>query len=283
MIAWLALLLPLGAIAGGAQKSLLSGGFDVPGSQTMDVEKVLGKEFHASSMSSVVVVYQDGGQTVSDAGFAAGATKGDKALRALPEVESVRSYFDTGDRSLVSVNQEAAISLVALKGGDSGAQDAVPILRDHLRDLGIDAKVTGFPAIQYDTYQISQSDLKRTESITFPVVLIFLLLFFGTVVSALLPLVLGVVAIIASTAVIGLVAKCIDVSIFAMNIGSMVGLGLAIDFSLSWCGGTATNAPGASTYRRRFRPPCEHRGVRSPSAAWCSSGRWSWCTGSSMT
>lgn len=232
LIAWLVLLLPLGAIAGGAQKSLLSGGFDVPGSQTMDVEKLLGKEFHASSMSSVVVVYQDGGRTVSDAGFASGATKGDKALRALPEVESVRSYFDTGDKSLVSVNQEAAISLVALKGGVSRAQDAVPILRDHLRDPGIDAKVTGFPAIQYDTYQISQSDLKKTESITFPVVLIFLLLFFGTVVSALLPLVLGVVAIIASTGVIGLVAKGTDVSIFALNIGSMVGLGLAIDFSL---------------------------------------------------
>ena len=51
-------------------------------------------------------------------GFAAGATKGDKGARALPEVESVRSYFDgPGDRSLVSVQPGRAISLVALKGG----------------------------------------------------------------------------------------------------------------------------------------------------------------------
>ena len=78
----------------------------------------------------------------------------------------------------------------------------------------------------------SEEDLKRSEVLTAGLVLFLLLLTFRTVVSALVPLVLGAAAVVTATAVLYLIGTQADTSIFALNIASMIGLGLAIDFSL---------------------------------------------------
>ena len=90
----------------------------------------------------------------------------------------------------------------------------------------------GRPAVYSDTLDTSETDLRRSELFTFPIVLILLLLVFRTVVAALIPLVLGACAVSIAMTILYLVGSHVDTSVFALNVGSMIGLGLGIDFSL---------------------------------------------------
>jgi RND superfamily putative drug exporter len=228
---WLLLAAGFGAFAPLADANLQGGGFDVAGSQSHAVAEILDQEFHSSTLTNAVVVYRSP-TTVTDPEFARKAAAVDDRIRAVPGVAEVRSFSRTGDNSLVSRDLHTALSVVTLSDGPSAAQDKVPELREQATGAGIDAQVTSFPAIQYDTFQLSKDDLARTELITFPVVTLFLLLFFRTVVAALVPLALGGISVAMATGMLGILGGLFPVSVFALNIGSLIGLGLSIDFSL---------------------------------------------------
>src|SRR5256885_293194 len=83
-----------------------------------------------------------------------------------------------------------------------------------------------------DFQATSEDDLKRAELVTLPVVLILLLIFFRSLVAAIVPLVLGATSVVLANAILFVVGSRVDVSVFALNVASMIGLGLAIDFSL---------------------------------------------------
>jgi uncharacterized membrane protein YdfJ with MMPL/SSD domain len=214
MAIWLMVVGTFGVLAGEAADTLRGAGFDVAGSQSQQVDALLDEEFHASTATSPVVMYQ------ADAG----RETVEQTLRAVDGVVEVRSVLGEDGRTVATT--------VAVTGGQSAAQEAVPTLRSALADAGVDASVTGFPAVQYDTYEQSQADLAKTELITFPVVAVFLLLFFGTVVAASVPLLLGLAAVVTATGMLALLGEQFAISVFALNIGSLVGLGLSIDFSL---------------------------------------------------
>ncbi len=231
VVLWLIAAGGFGAFAGKAQTSLQGAGFDVSGSESQVVERILDEAFHDSATTNAVIVYSADGKATS-ASFAKKASAVDDKLRKVPGVAKVRSYYTDGDQMLLSKDEHTAITVVSLSGGQSEAQNKVPDLRKQTEGAGIDVKVTGFPAVQYDTYKLSQDDLAKTEMITFPVVAIFLLIFFRTVVAALVPLALGGLSVTIATGALRLLATQTSISVFAVNIGSLVGLGIAIDFCL---------------------------------------------------
>ncbi|GAB3427863.1 MMPL family transporter [Flindersiella endophytica] len=211
---WLLVVGGFGVLAGGAADSLQGAGFDVAGSQSQQVTELLDEEFRGSTATSPVVMYQSGTRREAV----------EQTMRAVDGVVEVRS--------VTSEDRRTVATTVAMTGGQSAAQDAVPRLRSALADAGVEASITGFPAVQYDTYEQSQADLAKTELITFPVVAVFLLLFFGTAVAAAVPLLLGLAAVVTATGILALLGDQFAISVFALNIGSLVGLGLSIDFSL---------------------------------------------------
>jgi RND superfamily putative drug exporter len=231
LLGWLVLLAVFGGFAGGAQDALQGAGFDVGGSQSQQVSELLDAQFHDSTLTDAVVVYRSSGD-VTAPDFANRMIAADAKLRTVAGVAEVRDVFSTDNPTLVSQDRHTAITTVSLEGGQNAAQNAIPALRDALHGSGMDAKVTGFPAVQYDTYQLSKTDLAKTEMITFPLVAILLLLFFRTAVAALLPLLLGGASVVTATGIIGLLGRQLPISVFALNIGSVVGLGIGIDFSL---------------------------------------------------
>ncbi len=231
LLGWLVLLMVFGTFAGGAQDKLQGAGFDVDGSQSQEVSELLDRQFHDSTLTNAVVVYRSTGD-VTQPPFANQVVAANQKLRAVDGVAQVRDLFSTGDPSLVSRDRHTLLATVSLTGGQNAAQNTIPALREALAGNQMDAKVTGFPAVQYDTYQLSKTDLAKTEMITFPLVAILLLLFFRTVVAAMLPLLLGGASVVAATGIIGLLGDQFPISVFALNIGSVVGLGIGIDFSL---------------------------------------------------
>ena len=110
--------------------------------------------------------------------------------------------------------------------------DEVPKIRDSIPDVELDVWVTGGSAIFSDINEYTSRDLRRAEIITFPVVVLVLLLIFRTVVSVAAPVAIGAMGLGITLAVIYLLGLVTPMSVFAMNTATLLGVGAAIDYSL---------------------------------------------------
>lgn len=208
------------------------GGFIIDGSESARAAEILESDFGAATQSNVVVVFRDTERDVKDPELRAEIEERLGHMAALPGVTRVASYYSTGLTDLVSEDQHTQIALVAMSGDEGEIQDRVGELRAELDDMSMEHYITGLPAINYDTEITSEHDLRRSEMFTIPIVVILLLLVFRTVISAAIPLIVGAVSVITTLGLLYLVGSRFDTSIFALNVASMIGLGLGIDFCL---------------------------------------------------
>ena len=221
------------AIAGvsvfGAVKS---GGFDNPDAESSRAKAVLAERFHAGSPDVVLLTRVPGGV---DAAAASGHALVDR-LGAEEGVERVLSYWDTGDTGLRSADGRSALVLVDLVGDEEQLGTIAARLTDEYSGAkagpGLDAVVGGPAALGNELGETVGADLGRAESIAIPVTLVLLLVVFGSVVAALLPLAVGVIAIFGAFLALYLLTLATDVSVFSINLATAMGLGLAIDYSL---------------------------------------------------
>ena len=128
------------------------------------------------------------------------------------------------------VNESYAYALLHFDNEERDFPAIVDQIRDTYEDKNI--SITGGPVISKDINLASQMDLIKAEAIGIPIALIVLLLAFGTIVAALLPIAIGILTVVITFGIISLVGDNIDLSIFIMNIVPMLGLALSIDFSL---------------------------------------------------
>lgn len=139
----------------------------------------------------------------------------------------------TENSGFVSANGTTAYAVVTL---DIPAEEAQRFMGDYealvVPQKLVEIKLAGGPAFYADIETVSQRDLQRAELIAFPFALIALVLVFGTLVSALVPLVVGGLGVAAILSTIFLLGHVTDLSIFVLNLATMLGLGLAIDYSL---------------------------------------------------
>ena len=155
----------------------------------------------------------------------------------------------------------------SLKGDEGETQTYVEGVREALEETSLEHYVTGAAAVNHDFQETSEKDLKRAEVLTAGLVLLLLLFTFRTVVAAVVPLLLGAAAVISATAVLYLIGTLADTSIFALNIASMIGLGLAIDFSLIVVSRfreelAKHQRPRGWRRRSRWRPPAARSSTR---------------------
>ena len=156
-------------------------------------------------------------------------------------VRGLVSWPGTGDTTFLARDRRATFFLVVLEAtrGDSAGSLVVPVrqlLRRTLAGMpqaaGITAKVTGRAPLDLDLRTVVARDSAEGEKRLLPLTLIILVLTFGALVAALLPLVVGVLAITISLAVIGVIARFTPMSVFVLNMTTMIGLGVGIDYSL---------------------------------------------------
>ena len=109
----------------------------------------------------------------------------------------------------------------------------LPILRERLRpETALTVELAGGPAFYGDVQTVSEADLRRSELISLPLAALTLLLVFGSVVAAGVPLVVGGAAVVVALAAIYVVASLTPMSIFVLNLATLLGLGLGVDYSL---------------------------------------------------
>ncbi|MFN2486907.1 MAG: MMPL family transporter [Acidimicrobiia bacterium] len=222
-----------GAIGGGVAERLSNGGFEDPEAESVQAAEVLADQFGVSPPEVVIIATAPG--SVDDQEAAATGVALGQALAAEDHVTSVASYWTLGaPPPLRSVDGNRALVFVTLDGDQSQLLDYSATLADKYRGdfQGLGIAVGGEGPLFAEVTETVESDLVTAESIALPITLILLVIVFGSVVSALLPLGVGVFAIVGTFLILDVLARVTEVSIFALNLTTALGLGLAIDYAL---------------------------------------------------
>ncbi|MBF0724108.1 MMPL family transporter [Sanguibacter inulinus] len=232
------LLTVIAAVLGPAvTESVKSGGFADPGSESAAADALLEETFGRSA-ADVVVVY--GSETVltEDPVFAQTVAT---ALGGLPDgiALSVLTPWTDGlpadvATSLLGSDGHSALAVITLSGTTEEARQAqVDGIEGALAaPAGWTTEVGGSVVVMTEMQHLSESDIVRAEVFAMPVLIILLLVIFGGLVAALLPVTIGVVAILGALGLLRALTTVTDVSSFAVNVTTILGLGLAIDYSL---------------------------------------------------
>ena len=231
---WVALLLCALPLAMRQSDHLRGGGFDVPGSSSKAVADATGRNFPGveSTQLGAVLVPQRGARpdqlraAVERLGRAAGPVGG---VAVTPAARAAADRAAEAGRPFV-------VPLRITVPEDSSS-DVAKHLRDRLRiDAGprdgVATHLIGQGALWAGLQEVSKTDLAKAESIGFPIVLLILVAVFGSFAAAALPLALGGVSVLVTGAAIYLLSRSVDMSVFVTNMASMIGIGVAVDYSL---------------------------------------------------
>jgi len=212
--------------------SLVGGGFDDPASDSARADRALAAGLGAQG-ADVVALYTSPSASVDDPAVRAAVTAAlAKLARRDDQVASVASYYSTRSPSFVSSNRRSSFAVVGLRGSDDQRQKTYERIKGDFAADGVQLRLGGtVPATIAISSQVER-DIQRAETLSFPLLLVLLLVIFGGLVAASLPLALGGFAILGAFTVLRLLTGVTDVSIFALNVVTLLGLGLAIDYAL---------------------------------------------------
>ncbi|MEA2578594.1 MAG: putative drug exporter of the superfamily [Chloroflexota bacterium] len=222
------------ALATRTADSLSSGGWLDTDAESALVAERLDTEYGAGR-SSVIALFradQPGADAKSPA-FQQAITTAIDGLRPDPRVTGFVGYAETQDPRFISQAGDAAYVVIELDMTEEASVAVVDDLRAAIvPPAGYSYQLTGYGPITLDSAAQSEKDLARAETVSFPILAIVLILVFASVVAAGMPLLVAGLAIPSSLALIYLVAQQVEMSIFVLNIATMLGLALAIDYSL---------------------------------------------------
>jgi RND superfamily putative drug exporter len=211
---------------------LVDGGFEDPGSESQRAAGAAEQAFGRTE-GDVLAVYRSDDLAVADPAFEAAVTAVVDALPA-EDVVSATSYWSTGSSSLVSSDGRSTLVVLQLAGAtEVERSEAYDRIAASLVPSG-DVEVLRGGAVPTgaDIGAQVETDIVRAEALSFPVLLVLLVVVFGGLVAASLPLLIGGVAVLGAFLSLRLLTDVTDVSVFAINIVTMLGLGLAIDYAL---------------------------------------------------
>jgi len=207
------------------------GGFTAPGSQSEQASNLTTRAFGRDT-ADVVVLYRSATMTVADPAYRHAVTG---SLAALPrdKVLSAVTYWTSHSPQFVGAGGHETYAVLRLAGGDDAAQiKTYQAISGRLGVPGLTEHVGGqIPTEQAINSQV-KSDIGRAEGLSMPVLLILMLVIFGSLAAASLPLAIGAVAILGSFTALRLLTLVTDVSVYSINITTILGLGLAIDYGL---------------------------------------------------
>jgi uncharacterized membrane protein YdfJ with MMPL/SSD domain len=238
------------ALGGGVANKLAPYGADDPATESVKASDRLEADGYRDP--SVIVLFQNTSPT-SPAGRQK-VQQVESQLRADPDVARVTGYLETQSPDFVSHDGNSTYLAVSLKPtGDKDEQDAAKKIADDLeRQPGV--SVGGIALAQEQVNKQVEKDLRKAELLAFPILFLLSLLFFRSGVAALLPLLIGGLAIVGTFLLLRIANEFVSVSIFALNLTTGLGLGLAIDYSLfvvsRYREEIAKFGPGAQAMRR---------------------------------
>ncbi|AGF73599.1 MMPL family transporter [Corynebacterium halotolerans] len=214
-------------------------GWDDPGSDSTAAAQIELEAFGRDNSGDVILLFTAReNQSLNDpATFGAIASHLQELQAAHPDqISHVTSYFDTRNSQLISEDGSTAFAAIGLEGDDEQTLKDFRAIEDSLvpDDLpgDVTTQVAGATAVADALDDGMAGDILRAEVVALPVVAILLLVIFGSVVAAAMPLVVGVLSILGSLGILSMIAGLVQVNVFAQSVVTLLGLGLAIDYGL---------------------------------------------------
>ncbi|MFC8434625.1 MMPL family transporter [Streptomyces sp. NPDC057253] len=224
----------LAVLAGsGVADRLGAGGWEDPAAESTYATKALERQF-PDSQPNLLLLVDAGRASVDDPAVAAEADRLTARLAAERGITGVGSYWSAKSPALRAEDGHEALIAARITGDEKQMGKTLDRIAPSLRGTHgpVKVEIGGIVAVRHEMQTIIQEDLTRAEMIALPITLLLLVMVFGSAIAALLPLGIGIVAILGTNAVLRGLTEFTDVSVFAMNLTTALGLGLAIDYAL---------------------------------------------------
>ncbi|HEY2004582.1 MAG TPA: MMPL family transporter [Candidatus Saccharimonadia bacterium] len=233
---WIVLIL---AIAGSAAAAyfglnvfnrLDTGGFTSNNFESYQAQQTINDQF--GNAQSLIVLLSSGNLKVTDPAFRQAAEQTLDKVRGDRDVTGIIDYYHTSVPKLVSRDGRSTYAVINLKGSAQQAMAAAKRLRPQLSSSTLTVDTGGEPAVNADiTAQVGQ-DLAKAEVISFIVLAVLLVIVFRSLVAAALPLLLGAFGVLGAFLVVDGITYLTTISQYSINVITLLGLGLSIDYSL---------------------------------------------------
>lgn len=235
-VLWLSALCLIAAVAVLAQGAPLATG-NVRGIESDDAAQLVEREIRSPEIAGFSVLFHHPTLTTGDDAFREAALRAVAPLRRHPDVLAVQTPFDPDVSmflapTMESVDGHRAIARVTLRHGVADDTRRWPAMRALIRSEVLGVRTTGYAAFKGDLDRVMQRDLIRAEVFSAPFTVIVLLLVFGSLVASVLPVGVGGISVATGIAGVMLLARHMEVAQYAVNVASLVGTGVAIDYSL---------------------------------------------------
>ena len=208
---------------------LRAGGFSADGIEAEQALARYERSFGAVGVP-IQIVFHDEMLHVNDQAFIDEATAALDPLSNVPEVTSVVPFWDAPAQ--IAPGGQTAYALVTVDVDTDFAHQIVTVIREHHGTSILDVHVAGAAVFYSDIQELSEADLRRSEAVGLPFALIALLLVFGSITAAGIPVLAGGASVVVGLAAIWGVGQFTSFSMFALNVVTLVGLGLGADYSL---------------------------------------------------
>jgi RND superfamily putative drug exporter len=231
LIAGLLLVVAAAVYGLGVFGSLSNGGYDDPASESAR-SLIAEHAAFTSHDADIVVIYSSPSMKVTDPAFRLAVSN---VIAGLPKgtIQRVTTWYQTPSPTLISKDQHWTRVILALTGTSQNQKATLyDRVSTHLDAKGLTTTVGGQWSVFRDVNHHVSADITRAEAISMPIVILLCLVFFGSVASALMPAFVGGVAIFGAFALVRVITMVTDVSVFSINIITLIGMGLAIDYAL---------------------------------------------------
>jgi RND superfamily putative drug exporter len=212
------------------QGYLRVGGFSSPNIESAHARDTLQHDL-GQNLSNVVVVYSSPTLRASDSQFVAEVQQSLAGVQQVPGVQRV--VLHTYNSRQVAPDGHTAFEQIILAALPEDSPNLLPQIEGHIsQPPDLKMTVAGPPVFYADIVKLTSSDLRRAETVALPIAAAVLVLVFGSVVAAAVPLIIGGAAVLVTLAFVALIAQFREMSIFVLNITTMLGLGLGVDYAL---------------------------------------------------
>ena len=212
--------------------ALIGGGFDDPDMESSRIEQQITEQL-GNQGADLIVLYSSETHTVDEPAFRDPVTATLARLRERPEVATVASWYDTQAPALLASDRHATYAAVQLRATELDEQtDDYERLRPALDAPGVTTEVGGAVAFLAAANEQTTEDITRAEMLSMPVLLVLLIVIFRGLIAAATPLLIGGLAILGGFVAVRLLSMVTDISVFAINIITLIGLGMAVDYAL---------------------------------------------------
>ncbi len=231
-LSWAAIAIVLGFLAPRVEQALSGAGWEATGSESVSAREAIDGEFDGLSSSALMVAVSSESQTFDEPGFRAVVDDVVAELDGEPRVTSV-----VAPRPGSSISRDGHTVVVQAGAGASPNEmvRAADEIKADLAALGTDevaVNLTGASGMWSDFNEANKQAMLKSELISWPVTLAILVLAFGSLVAAGLPLMLTILGLVAAAGSLYLGTQLLDISIWAMNFALMFALALGIDYAL---------------------------------------------------